>query len=175
VGSDSPANLFHFSDRGDIGRFMPRPPLRHPEAEPYVYAVERRFSGLYLFPRECPRIGVWQPNGPISLFIDEQWETRWRSAHLFRYEFTLDGFVDCHDHGVWVSSSAVDPLAVVRIDDLASATDATVQVVKSLTAKAREFFDFGSQAFTFDGHVSMIRMSNLLDWPAPPGSPVRLL
>ncbi|MFX9058264.1 DUF6886 family protein, partial [Acinetobacter baumannii] len=59
--------LFHFSDRADIREFSPRPPLRHPSARPYVYAIDERYTSLYLFPRECPRIAVCADSEPISL------------------------------------------------------------------------------------------------------------
>lgn len=164
--------LYHFSEDSQIKRFAPRAPLRHPDAEPLVYAIDAAHSPLYLFPRECPRIGVWTPGETIRLYIDQSWEAEWRRGTIYRYEFSPSGFIDCKDHGVWVSRETIMPIRQHQINDLPGATTAQVLVVASLSEKAAEFFDFKESTFLGEEHVSMIRMANLPDWPGTAGTPV---
>ena len=59
--------LFHFSERGDIARFDPRPVAvaapRKPGHEwlngPLVWATDDWHEPMSLFPRDCPRVLVW--------------------------------------------------------------------------------------------------------------------
>lgn len=164
--------LYHFSEEGDIALFTPRPPLRQPEAGAFVYAIDAWHSPLYLFPRDCPRIGIWNDEGESHLYIDESWQDKWQAATIFRYDLPPDTFVDCHDHGVWVSTAQVRPIGLDRLTNLPDLCPWPVQVVSSLTAKAGELYDVDSRQFKSHWHVSMIRMSNLPDWPLGPGKPV---
>ncbi len=166
-------NLFHFSEEGDISLFVPRPPKRQPDAQPFVYAIDAWHSPLYFFPRDCPRIGVWNDEGEGRLFVQEDWLERWQAATLFRYDLPTETFVDCQDHGVWVSTSEVKPLRLESLTQLPDLCPWAVHPVPSLTEKARELFDFSTKQFLVPDHVSMIRMSNLPDWRNEPGSPVR--
>lgn len=165
--------LYHFSEEGSIALFEPRAPSRHPESQPLVYAIDAWHSPLYLFPRDCPRIGIWSDEGVGRLFIQEDWVERWQKAILFRYELPPQTFVDCHDHGVWVSSSPINPMGVDSLVHLPDLCPWPVTVAASLVKQAEEFFDFETKEFTYPGHVSMIRLSNLSDWPLGPGSPVQ--
>lgn len=170
--------LFHFSDRDDLDVFVPRAPLRHPDAEPLVYAIDEPHSPLYLFPRDCPRIGVWPEGDPRSmrLLIDRRCEAAWRGQSLFRYEFDpRDGFVDCHDHGVWIAHETVRPVGKTVLRSLPreiAGHGLSVEIVASLAQASREFFDPIERRFTTSLHVSMIRMSLLPDWDGEAGTPV---
>ncbi|MBS1703070.1 MAG: hypothetical protein JST12_15500 [Armatimonadetes bacterium] len=181
--------LFHFSDRGDISRFSPRPPVRHPDAEPLVYAIDEWHSPLYLFPRDCPRIGLWPTDttsaadreafsgpGRMRLLIDREFEEALHRETIFRYEFDpAQGFIDCQDHGVWVSRQDVVPTSIEIIFDMQKALrrqGIEVEVVPSLAEAAWEFFDFDKKQFRTTLHVSMIRMSLLPDWEHEVGKPV---
>jgi hypothetical protein len=178
--------LYHFSDFGDISEFRPRAPLQHPAAEPVVYAIDAWHSPLYLFPRACPRIGIWpiadtsaedaerfrqQTSARMLLFIDASFETGWREGTLFRYEMdSQDGFIDTGDHGVWISRQTVVPLDLVRLTDLPAELDRAdleVRAVSSLTDLAKTFYDFEGERFLTTLHVSMIRTSNIANWPKP--------
>ena len=123
--------LYHYSDRDDIAVFKPRAPLRHPHAEPLVYAIDEWHSPLYFFPRDCPRIGIWpiESSSPedvehyramtekrMLMFVEVN-----QSGELFRYEMNpLDGFVDTGDIGVWTSRQEAVPVSMTRLDDLAA-------------------------------------------------------
>lgn len=183
--------LHHFSDCEDISIFIPRAPLRHPHAEPLVYAIDAWHSPLYFFPRDCPRIAIWPVESTsnqdretynswtdkrMRLFVEQSDENDWRTGELIRYDFNpLDGFIDTGDHGVWISRQNVRPLASTRILNLPQAAiQAGVEVIvtPSLLETARHFFDFEARQFLTSLHVSMIRTSVKPDWPIPVTKPV---
>jgi hypothetical protein len=183
--------LHHFSDREDISIFAPRAPLRHPRAEPLVYAIDGWHSPLYFFPRDCPRIGIcpvestsaedresynsWTDKR-MRIFVEQCDEPSWRTGELIRYDFNpLDGFIDTGDHGVWISRQNVRPLASTKIRNLPEAAikaDVEVLVTPSLLETAKQFFDFEERRFLTTLHVSMIRTSLKPDWPVPVTKPV---
>lgn len=172
-------HLYHFSSRGDIEVFHPRPPERRPDTEPLVYAIDEWHSPLYGFPRDCPRIGVWpveqttpadcaafeaDTNQQMLLLIDARFEEMWRKGQIWRYQFESEGFEDIHDHGTHVCRCAVKPQRVELISDLpqfAKDHGAQVRIVPSLVQIARQYYDYGAQRFTTTLHVSMIRMALL--------------
>ncbi|MBS1708143.1 MAG: hypothetical protein JSS65_05405 [Armatimonadetes bacterium] len=182
--------LYHFSDRDDIEAFHPRPPLRHPDTEPLVFAIDAWHSPLYFFPRDCPRIGVWpvesttiqdrqtfseSTNCRMLLLIDQSHESSWRGGQIVRYAFTYEGFEDCHDHGVWVSRQPRDWRSRETLLDLPAAcheAGVEVRVVPSLASSAQDFYDPALERMDTTLHVSMVRMSLLPKWTAKGGRPV---
>jgi hypothetical protein len=133
--------LFHFSDDPDIEVFTPRPvrvpAVRPPGREwlngPLVWAIDEAHQPMYLFPRECPRILVWPlahttdedratwwqgSAARMIAFVEDSWRERLGAAHLYRYELPDAPFADLKDAGMWVARTAVQPLAVTRIDAL---------------------------------------------------------
>jgi hypothetical protein len=166
--------LFHFSDRDDISVFVPRAPLRHPDGEPLVYAIDEPHSPLYHFPRNCPRIAAWALDRGVSaarILIDSRFEAAWRTESLVRYEFDSAPFIDCHDHGVWICRETVAPIRHETFRDL-PALSSGVEVVPSLAEASKEFYDPMARQFKEGWHVSMIRMSLLPDWDDETGLPV---
>ena len=136
--------LFHFSDDPDIARFEPRPVAvpseRGPGREwlngPLVWAISEARQAMYLFPRDCPRILLWQTPqttdedrtlwwGPrdaaILAHIEWAWFERVRIGRLYRYELPADTFEDLGDAGMWVSREPVTPLSMTLVDDLPAA------------------------------------------------------
>ena len=183
--------LYHFSDRDDISLFRPRAPLRHPQAEPLVYAIDDWHAALYLFPRDCPRIGVWpiettsaedrewfhkQTDARILLFIEQSQEVTWRKEPLYRYDVDpAHGFFDTGCIGVWTSRDDVTPLGMTTLSDLptqAELAGVEVLVVPSLLEQAMQFFDFETREFKTSLHVSMIRSSAIPDWPGESAKPI---
>jgi hypothetical protein len=183
--------LFHFSQDPEIRVFHPRAPVRHPESEPLVYAIDEWHSPLYFFPRDCPRIALWPEFATTSsdrsqfqadcasrilIYLDQSSETYWREGKLFRYEFSRkDGFEDCKDHGVWVSRGSATPIAKEELTDLpklALEADVDVSVVPQLGAVARQLYNYEEMRFNTTLHVSMIRLALLPGWDGPGGKPV---
>jgi hypothetical protein len=153
--------LFHFSENPDIAEFVPRSPLRHPEQEPLVWAIDEWHSPIYWFPRDCPRIVRFAPFGKIMIWIPGAWEDRWRTATLSAYEFdSSQGFESREDHGVWVSRQSVVPVAQHELADLPeqhALRGTKVQLVDSLIPIAESLYDFEKEVFRTTDHVSMIR------------------
>jgi hypothetical protein len=176
-------DLFHFSERGDIARFEPRPvevpAPRGPGQDwlngPLVWAIDAWHQPMYLFPRDCPRILLW-PTEATTLEDRERWwggsqatmiahiERGWldafEQARVFRYRLPAESFESLSDAGMWVSRVAVEPAERVVIDDLGRALGAAeveLQVVDSL-APLRA-------AFGTSMHVSAIRLRNSATWP----------
>ncbi len=175
--------LFHFSERDDIIEFVPRAPVGFPDTPPRVWAIDDHHSPLYLFPRDCPRIAWWATSDSsdadvsrlcggnrsrIFLALEEPWQERYEKEDLFRYSLPTESFIDCHDHGVWVSEQAVTPLSIERLTDLpkmARMSGASVEIIPSLVPVANEIWGCSL-------HVSMIRMRNAQGWQGPIGTPV---
>lgn len=174
--------LFHFSERGDIAVFEPRPmavPSPRPRGRewlngPLVWAIDAWHQPMYLFPRDCPRILLWPlaSTSPEDLrvywrdrscrmvaHIECGWFERFSSARLYRYEFAPKAFESLDDAGMWIARSAVSPIGVERIDDLAAALrecDVELRVMPSLVSLK----DLWSTSL----HVSGIRLRNARDW-----------
>ena len=174
--------LYHFSDRGDIDRFEPRPVTlpaqRRPGHEwlngPLVWAIDENHQSMYLFPRDCPRILLWatETTTPADraawlrrgehrmvACIERAWFDRFRDARLYRYLLPSEPFESLGDAGMWVARDAVAPLESVILDDLAVALAAAgteLRVMDSL-APLR-----AAQASSL--HVSTIRLRNSTTW-----------
>lgn len=91
--------------------------------------------------------------------IERAWLERLSSAHLYRYEFAASAFESLDDAGMRVARSAVNPIGVERIDDLATALhdcDVELRVIPSLTSLK----DLWSTSL----HVSGIRLRNARGW-----------
>ena len=179
--------LFHFSERGDIDRFEPRP-VTIPAARkagrewlngPLVWAIDEPHQPMYLFPRDCPRILLWATDATtpedraawlrrgehrMVACIEQAWLDRFREARLFRYLLPSEPFESLDDAGMWVARRAVAPLETLLIDDLPAAlaaAGAELRVLDSL-APLR-----AAQASSL--HVSAIRLRNSATWNAANG------
>jgi len=174
--------LFHFSDDPDIAVFEPRSvrvPSQRAEGRawlngPLVWAIDEAHQGLYLFPRECPRIVIW----PVSTTTPDDLERWWAGwtcrmiAHvewawferlqrgaIYRYELPTQLFEDLDDAGMWVSRAPVSPLGVERLDDLPAALRANgveLRLMESLTPL--------KSVWTTSLHASGIRLRNAIGW-----------
>ena len=75
--------LFHFSERGDIDAFVPRPvdiPAQRAAGMdwlngPLVWAIDDWHQPMYIFPRDCPRILVWPTDTTTPEDRREHWAT----------------------------------------------------------------------------------------------------
>ena len=174
--------LFHFSERGDIEVFEPRPvtvPSPRPRGRewlngPLVWTIDAWHQPMYLFPRDCPRVLLW----PLASTTPEDMHVYWKDrscrmvahiesawfetlsrTHLYRYELPVDAFDSLDDAGMWVARSGVRPIGVERIDDLAAelrACEVELRVIPSL-ASLRDLW-------TTSLHVSGIRLRNAQGW-----------
>ena len=174
--------LFHFSHDPEITRFEPRPvsiPSERPPGRewlngPLVWAIDEPHQAMYLFPRDCPRILIWQTPetrdedlGPwrgersdrIIAHIEQAWLERVRTASICRYELPPAAFEDLHDAGMWISRSAVEPSAMEVIFDIPgalAALDVELRAMPSLTP-LRGLWETSL-------HASGIRLRNAAGW-----------
>jgi hypothetical protein len=146
--------LFHVSDQPGITVFEPRPTYPgHPQNldRPVVWAIGERLLHNYLLPRDCPRVTFYarpesDPADATRLMgataaryvvaIESGWLEAIREATLFLYEFPPDGFVVINEGaGYYVRETAVEPMAIRRVDDLLAelaARDVELRVTPSL-------------------------------------------
>lgn len=177
--------LFHFSEDGAIARFEPRPvqvaSARPPGREwlngPLVWAIDDAHQPMYLFPRDCPRILLWQTDrtteadraawwgetsARIIACVEWAWLDRIRRATLYRYALPAERFESLEDAGMWVSREPVTPLTSDRLDDLTAALEAQ-GVELRLMPRLSPLRDVWSTSL----HASGIRLRNARDWPRP--------
>ncbi|MFG1427993.1 DUF6886 family protein [Roseixanthobacter glucoisosaccharinicivorans] len=174
--------LFHFSDHGAIDVFEPRPvavPSQRPGGRewlngPLVWAIDQLHQAMYLFPRDCPRILLWQTSATtaedrdlwwgsaesrIIAYIEDGWLERVRSGSLYRYDLPPASFENLEDAGMWVSRVRVEPLGVALIDDLVgelASCDVELRPIPRLTPLR----DIWSSSI----HASGIRLRNAREW-----------
>jgi hypothetical protein len=174
--------LFHFSDDAAIAVFTPRPvtvPSQRPAGRewlngPLVWAIEERRQAMYLFPRDCPRILLWQtphttPEDRERWFdgrdcsaiahIEWAWFDRLKTASIHRYELPAESFEDLDDAGMWVARTLVRPLAMETLSDLPAALrdqGVELRIMQSL-APLRDAWDTSL-------HASGVRLRNAIAW-----------
>jgi len=125
---------------------------------------------MYLFPRDCPRILVWETErttradrtrwlgkseARIVAHIEASWLERLQSASIERYELPATSFESLEDAGMWVSRSAVTPLAHETVRDLPAVLreqNVELRVLESLRSL--------EAAWSSSLHVSGIRLRN---------------
>jgi len=180
--------LFHFSDRGDIHAFTPKPvdipSEREPGNEwlngPLVWAVDERRQATYLFPRDCPRILVWptESTSPrdrerwwgdrtcsMIAHVEWTWFERIRRGKLYRYEFPPQSFRATSDDWMWVSREVVTPLNVEVIDNLLGCLQeqrVELRIMESLVPLR--------DVWQTTLHASGIRLRNAQDWSSAVGT-----
>jgi hypothetical protein len=174
--------LFHFSELGSIETFIPKPvdvpSLRDSDQQwlngPLVWATDEEHQATYLFPRDCPRILVWQTSTTTEndkrlwwgerdcsmiAHVEWQWLRRIRDQSLYRYQMPPDSFQCVEDGWMWVSKDTVTAVQVERIDDLLDALrelNVELRVMDSLLPLR--------QLWTTTLHVSGIRLRNAAGW-----------
>jgi hypothetical protein len=177
--------LFHFSEDSTIELFEPRPVRVASERAqghewlngPLVWAIEEARQGLYLFPRECPRIVLWRTPQTTATDLDRWWgerdcrmiahiEWRWfervHSGSIHRYEFDPAGFEDLNDYGAWVSRRAERPIAMETLTDLPAAM-AAAGVELRIMQNLSPLRDVWSTSL----HASGVRLRNATGWEGP--------
>ncbi|MPZ99567.1 MAG: hypothetical protein GEU80_09585 [Dehalococcoidia bacterium] len=174
--------LYHFSDDPTIEVFEPRTPAHRPEVQPLVWAIDEWHAPAYFFPRDCPRILVWQvpsttpedrerwfdhTDARMIAYLEWDWLERMRSTALYRYTFADEPFESVEGDGwMYVSRETLTPLSVEPVGDLLEALRAAeveVRLVERLTPLRG--------AWDTSLHVSGIRLRNAQDWEGPASSP----
>ena len=170
--------LYHFSEDPTIERFVPRPPLAHPEIEPLVWAIDEWHSAFYLVPRDCPRVCFWPHEhttvadferfygyvpAHMVIAIEARWFERLRTTRIYRYVMPEAAFVSREDNGMYVSRETVVPLRVDTLDDLPMRlieAGVELRICQSLVPLRKAII-----ASSLD--FSLIRMRNAQGWVDP--------
>lgn len=184
LGSTS-MRLFHFSETLGLSKFIPRPvetPVARPVGYewlngPLVWAINEAHSFLYLFPRNCPRILLWETarttdddrlrwmgetDAWVVAYIEAHWEERLERSTVFRYELPPISFEDVGEIGMWISRSEVNTLEVVCLADLRGALKSA-----SVELRIMESLTWLRPAWESTIHASGIRLRNAIGWGEP--------
>ena len=174
--------LFHFSERGDIDRFVPRavavtsprPPGQEWLNGPLVWAIDAWHQPMYLFPRDCPRVLLWPTAATTEpdrrawwdagdrrmiAHVERAWLERIQRTRLFRYVLPATGFESLEDAGMWLSREEAVPSEVDAINDLPAALAAENVELRVMDSLAPLRAAVGSSL-----HVSGIRLRNAASW-----------
>jgi hypothetical protein len=133
-GGLSGPELWHVSDDDLIRRFEPRANPEHDSPEALVWAIDAEHAPAYWFPRDLPRGTFWAAetttDDDVERFltgdrtrrvhaIESSWLRQLRDAVVFAYRLPPATFEPYgRAAGYYVSREPVDPLEVVRLDDL---------------------------------------------------------
>lgn len=125
-----PATVWHFSEDPSITEFVPHVPATNPAEPASVWAIDDAHAPLYWFPRLCPRVTWWTPDGqpadrlgpttaPRVHAVEAAWLDRIRRCTLHRYAFDAAPFEPWVEaEGQLVTSTTVRPLSVEPVGDL---------------------------------------------------------
>jgi hypothetical protein len=172
--------LYHFSEDPGIATFEPRTPAHRPDVAPLVWAIDEWHAPMYFFPRDCPRVLLWQlpttspadherwfgaSGARMIAHIEYAWLERMHSVPIFRYELPPHTFASLDDAGMHVSRETVTPSSMAPLGDLIEALRAAgveLRLMETLTP-LRGVWDTTL-------HASGIRLRNARGWnyePAP--------
>ena len=163
--------LLHFSEDATITRFDPRPLPGKPDGDALVWGIAPDRAALYLFPRDCPRVGYWatkttsasdryrflsQTAAARVLVIESAWVQRLCACELFAYHLPSDTFLPGGMEGYYTSKAPVIPHSVLPVGDLLAALaaeNAELRITPSLWPLHDALLDSTL-------HFSMVRMRN---------------
>jgi hypothetical protein len=170
--------LYHFSEDPTIDRFVPRTPTHRPDVAPLVWAIDEWHAPMYLFPRDCPRILLWQlptttkedaerwfgaSEARMIAHLEYAWLERMHSVPIYRYTLPPDTFVSLDDAGMHVSRETIAPMSIQPVGDLVAALRAAsveLRLMERLTP-LRGVWDTSL-------HASGIRLRNAQGWEYEP-------
>jgi hypothetical protein len=119
-----PGQVLHFSEDPTLTEFVPHVAATSGTTTPYVWAVDRRNSPSYWFPRQCPRAMAWVRDrtttadrdriigagcGSRVHAIEYGWLPAMQATTLYAYRFAAEPF---HQ----VSSPDAEPHALVATE-----------------------------------------------------------
>jgi hypothetical protein len=172
----APGEVLHFSEDPGITSFVPHVAATAQQPEAYVWAVDAVEAPAYWFPRDCPRVLVWNhPDTPAAdrrLLFDERvhaieygWLAALQSVRLYAYRFPASQFQPFgspRPHAQ-VSTETVRPLGPAEpVGDLLALHEAA-GIQLRLVANLWPFLD---EVAAGSFHFSAIRMRNATPRPS---------
>lgn len=116
-----PGELLHFSEDATITAFAPHVAATAQQPEAYVWTVDRLNSPSYWFPRQCPRVCSWAPDGTDRVHaVEEAWLATMTHTALWAYRFAATDFEPFGERPhAYVAAHPVIPLGPpLRVGDL---------------------------------------------------------
>lgn len=126
--------LYHFSEDGSIGTFVPRQKDNRKDMPPVVWAIDEAHAFTFYFPRACPRIVYTRTHdlderdaltffgtsgANIVIAVETAWYERIRRAVIYRYRFPAETFRLFDEYaGYYISTETVKPMSVEPLDRL---------------------------------------------------------
>lgn len=167
--------LFHISENGNIDEFVPRKSKQIWGHKKYVWAISESMIHNYLFPRDCPRICVggemikplteWMDKRGAKdkralVFISENWEERFKSCVLYKYEFNPGSFKIIDSiAGYYVSEFTEQPIDVCEIRNCYEILESMrIEVLSKSEQELREIKD---SIIKVTNNFSIIKWNNL--------------
>lgn len=103
--------LLHFSEDPGIADFVPHVAATARQPEAYVWAVDALNAPCYWFPRQCPRVCAWAPDGRRVHAVEVAWRAAMARTRLYAYRFAAAGFEPFGERPhAYVASTPVRPL-----------------------------------------------------------------
>ncbi|QGG95323.1 DUF6886 family protein [Actinomarinicola tropica] len=130
---EGPHALWHVSEDPTIERFVPHVPASNRDAPPAVWAIDTRHLPTFWFPRDCPRGCIWlsgresaddrerffgDTDADRIHVIEQSWLPAVQTTTLHLYRLPESSFARHDVGGYWTSSTAVEPIERLEIDDL---------------------------------------------------------
>lgn len=107
----APGVLLHFSEDPGITDFVPHVAATARQPEAYVWTVDVLNSPCYWFPRQCPRVCHWEPDGRRVHAIERDWLATMAATTVHAYPFAAADFEPFGDRPhAFVSTAEVRPL-----------------------------------------------------------------
>ncbi len=88
----APGEVLHFSEDAGITDFVPHVAATARQPEAYVWAVDALNAPCYWFPRQCPRVCAWRPDGVRVHAVEEAWLAAMSTVQLYAYRFAAHDF-----------------------------------------------------------------------------------
>jgi hypothetical protein len=87
-----PGELLHFSEDPGITEFVPHVAATARQPQAYVWTVDALNAPCYWFPRQCPRVCAWAPDGRRVHAVEAAWRTAVSDVELYAYRFAAAPF-----------------------------------------------------------------------------------
>lgn len=117
-----PGELLHFSEDPGIAEFVPHVAATARQPEAFVWTVDELNAPCYWFPRQCPRVCAWAPDGRRVHAVEEVWLPTMAAVELYAYRFTAGDFEPFGERPhAFVATERAKPLGPPeRVADLVS-------------------------------------------------------
>jgi hypothetical protein len=160
-----PGELLHFSEDPRITEFVPHVAATARQPEAYVWTVDALNAPCYWFPRQCPRVCAWAPDGTRVHAVEEAWRSAVSDVRLYAYRFAAEPFAPFGERPhAFVATHPVVPLGPPEpVSDVVTLHEAHGIELLFLPRLEQHFARIREDGWDF----SAIRMRNAGQGPGP--------